>query len=147
MQLPLSTLKKAIELVHKNSNLEWDVVSLNKKVSDLTTEIAGIDQYLRVNNVEIIDLPEPLNGETVEEQAIEIFNELCTQNGNAEISKQDIDICHPLPSNRKDNKRVVICRFISRNTKAMIILAKRVNQMYKYRDHEIFIKDHMSENK
>ena len=69
-------------------------------------------------------------------------------NGNTEISKKDIDICHPLPSNRKDNKRVVICRFISRNTKAMIIQAKRANRAYKYRDNEFFINNYMSsENK
>ena len=64
------------ELLHKNSKLERDVVSLNEKVGGITTQLMGIDQYLRVNNVEIIGLPEPRNGETVEEQALQVFNEL-----------------------------------------------------------------------
>ena len=71
------TIEESNQLLHKNSKLECDVVSLNEKVGGLTTQLTGIDQYLRVNNVEIIGrLPEP---ETVEEQASQIFSKLCTQ--------------------------------------------------------------------
>ena len=64
------------------------------------------------------------------------------------VRPEDIDISHPLPSNRKDNKKVHVVRFLSRKTKFMILNAKRKeeNKEFKFRGNDVYINEHLSKN-
>ena len=94
-----------------------------------------------VNNLEIVGLPPAESqGTPIEDMLLEIFN------GLPELSKQvspdDIDICH-MPSDRKDGKLVAVCRFISRKMKLDILQAKKNSRKFTFKNHEIFINDHL----
>ena len=58
------------------------------------------------------------------------------------ISPEGIDICHALPSQRKDNKRVHVCRFVSRKVKMSILSAKKNNRDFKFRGNTVFFNAH-----
>ena len=88
-----------------------------------------------MNNVEIVGLPEPQVNVSDESMVIEAINNM---GPSTPLTPNDIDICHILPSNRKDKKRVVICKFISRKTKSMVIQTKRNNEDYKYQGIDFF---------
>ena len=115
-----------------------------KRITDLETEVNSIQQYLRVNNLEIVGLPDPNNGESDEKLLINALNEL--EGLENIVTPEDIDISHPLNSNRKDGKSVHVVRFISRKTKAMILTAKKrdTNKQFKFRNRDIFINEHLS---
>ena len=60
------------------------------------------------------------------------------------LTSEDIDISHPLPSERKDGKNVAVCRFISRKSKFRLLEAKKNNRELKYKGHLVYINDHLS---
>ena len=101
-----------------------------------------IEQYLRINNLEIVGLPdsEDDNGVTVEETLIDIFNSL----PEIEISSSDIDICQRMPSNRHDSKNIAVCKFVSRKSKYDILNAKKSARDFKYKNESVYINDHLS---
>ena len=121
-----------------------DFEKLRTKVAEMEVELNSIQQYLRVNNLEIVGLPEPNNGESEETLLIHALNDL--EGLTDHVTPEDIDISHPLPSKRKDGKSVHVVRFISRKTKAMILAAKKrdANKMFKFRNCDIFINEHLS---
>ena len=118
----LNLKEKVTNLENKNTLLSTEVEKLNKQVSDISNQLAGIDQYLRINNIEIVGLPDQREGEVDETIKLEVLNSL---NIEMTISPEDIDICHALPSQRKYNKRVHVCRFVSRKVKMFILSAKK----------------------
>ena len=84
----------------------------------------GIEQYLRVNNLEIVGLPtSDSEGVPIEDALIDTFISLPEL--SSEVSPNDIDICQIMPSDLKDQKLVAVCRFRSRKTKFDILEAKR----------------------
>ena len=113
---------------------------LQDDVSNLRNEVDGIQQYLKINNLEIVGLPPPDDEDNDESNVVKLCNSL-----NVRINYTDIDICHVIPSTRKDKKRVIICRFISRKDKHHILNAKKVNRSLKYKNNEIFIYEHLSQ--
>ena len=58
--------------------------------------------------------------------------------------KEDIDISHPIPTRRKDGKRVSVCKFICRKTKLDILEAKKKCRAFKYKGNDIYINEHLS---
>ena len=96
-------LKENVTNLENKNTLSTEVDKLNKQVSDLSNQLAGIDQYLRINNIEIVGLPDQREGEVDEAIILEALNSL---NIEMTISPEDIDICHALPSQWKENKRV-----------------------------------------
>ena len=131
-------LKETNKLLNeRNDTLEQDKVKLN----ELTSQVASIDQYLRINNVEIVGLPDLNEGDDEEMLILEALNAL---EPPTRITSNDIDISHILPTNRKDNKKVHVCRFVSRKTKNMIVTAKKAKRDFKYRGNLIFINEHLS---
>ena len=80
------------------------------------------------------------NGVTVEETLIDIFNSL----PEIKISSSDIDICHRMPSNRRDGKNIAVCKFLSRNSKYDILNAKKSARDFKYKNKSVYINDHLS---
>ena len=128
-------------LVGKNENLVHQVNNHEDEILQLTRQVDGIEQYLRVNNVEIIGLNAPVEGASDEEVVIDAINNM---NPTTPISTNDIDICHVLPTNRKDKKRTLVCKFISRKTKSMVLQTKKNNKDFKHRGNTFFINDHLS---
>ena len=118
---------------------------IRTKIAALETELNSIQQYLRVNNLEVVGLPKPNTGESEEMLLINAFNEL--EGLENIVTPEDIDISHPLNSKRKDGKPVHVVRFISRKTKAMILAAKKRenNRQFKFRNCDIFINEHLSQ--
>ena len=52
---------------------------------------------------------------------LDFFNNILDVN----VTTNDIDICHEIPSRQMDEKRVIVCKFISRKTKIDILNAKK----------------------
>ena len=111
---------------------------------ELWKEVNDIQQYLRINNLEIVGLPATNEGESEETLLVNALNSL---DGITDpIRPEDIDISHPLKTRRSDDKNVHIVRFISRKTKASILTAKKHenNRNFKFRNCDIFINEHLS---
>ena len=97
-------------------NLKKELVNLEVKSNKQEEHINALDQYLRVNNLEIVGIPPAEQvGDSVEDTLLEIFNDLPDLSN--EVSENDIDVCHIIPSDRKDGKLVAVCRFKSRKLK------------------------------
>ena len=121
-----------------------DIDNIRQEIAGLKAELNSIQQYLRVNNLEIVGLPAANDGETEETLLINALNDL---DGLEEIIRpSDIDISHPLNSKRKDGKSVHVVRFVSRKTKAMILSAKKrdANKQFKFRNCDVFVNEHLS---
>ena len=120
------------------------IKDLQKEIVAIQDEINNIQQYLRVNNLEIVGLPVPNEGESEETLLLNALNNL--EGIDNPIRHEDIDISHPLNSNRKDGKPVHIVRFLSRKTKNMVLTAKKQedNKQYKFRNKDIYINEHLS---
>ena len=93
---------------------------------DIAAENALTDQYLRINNLEIVGLSELGDGETAEDEELILIEALNSMNLPKPVTSNDIDISHMIQSNRKDNKRVHICKLKSRKTKNMVLQAKKI---------------------
>ena len=116
---------------------------LQNQVNDLQRQINSIDQYLRVDNVEVVGLPEPAEDQTDEDSLVEVFNQL--DHGFTEpFSSYDINISHVVPSRRRDGKRVVVCKFMTRKSKIAVLEAKKFKKDLKYNNNLIFINEHLS---
>lgn len=86
-------------------------------------------------------LPQPEDNESEESVLIDALNSLDL---GYDIDFADIDISHPLPSKRRDNKSVSVVKFISRKSKFDILAAKKQKRNFKYRNNDIFINEHLS---
>ena len=53
-------------------------------------------------------------------------------------------ICHIIPSKRTDQKRVAVCKCLSRKTKTKIQNKGKTIKEIKFNDNDIFINDHLS---
>ena len=101
-----------------------------------------MEQYNRVNNIEIVGLPAATEDEENEDIILEALNSL--EDLEFEITKADIDYSHPIPSRRRDGKRVNICKFVSRKAKFAVLGAKKKVQDFKYKNNTIYINEHLS---
>ena len=149
--------KEMADVKAKNVQLQEELETLkregtvgggNAEIKDLTNRIDKIDQYLRISNVEIVGLPNPINTddhkETEENLVLNAINSL--QDLPNPVRAEDIDISHPLKSKRRDGKNVYVVKFISRKTKANILTAKRTlnNRDFKFRGNDVFFNEHLS---
>ena len=66
-------------------------------------QMDSTDQYLRINNSEIVGLDNPGENETVENLILECLNGLNPEN---EVVSADIDICHALLRNLLKNTMI-----------------------------------------
>ena len=86
----------------KNNYINNQNILLNKKVNTLQEQMTNVDQYLRSNNIEIVGLPDVSN-EEVEGIVLEALNGLKPVKP---ITSNDIDICHVLPSQKDDGRKI-----------------------------------------
>ena len=86
--------------------------------------------------MEIVGLPEAEpEGTPSEEELPDLPNPL---------TSDDIDICHVLPTNRKDQKIVAVCKFVRRKSKFDILNARKNCHDFKYKENVIYINDHLN---
>ena len=132
-----------IALKEENITIKADLITCEEKLDEHENHLNGIEQYLRINNLEIVGLPvaDPVDT-PIEDELLKIFNSIPEL--PKAITSDDIDICHILPTNRNDQKLVAVCRFVSRKTKYEILEAKKKCRQFKYRDNAIYINDHLS---
>ena len=109
----------------KNDN-NMNFEKIDKEILDIKHHINSIEQYLRINNLEIDGLPQPEENESDEDVLIAALNSLDL---GYQINFADIDISHPLPSKRRDNKTLSVVKFVSRKTKFDILTAKKQKQI------------------
>ena len=137
-------LRRTIDELKDNNDNNNPENNITSELKEIRNQINDIEQYLRVNNLEVVGLPQPGQGETEEKVLIEAFNSL---NGiDIVVEPDDIDISHPLNSRRQDGKPVHVVGFISRKTKEAIISArkKETNRQYAFRGKDIYINEHLS---
>ena len=124
------------------SELSIECTNLSTETINLREQLDGVETYLRVNNIEISGLDDPVNeNETVEGLILECLNGL---NPETPLTPNDIDICHELPQRNGGKNHVV--RFVSRKTKFMAIDAKKkpANRQYTFRTKPIYINEHLT---
>lgn len=118
-------------------------IEIQEQMNSMQKQIYSIEQYLRANNLEIVGLPEPANNEEYHEDILlDALNSLPNLGYN--ITGADIDISHPIPTRRRDGKKVMVCKFVSRKTKNDILEAKKVNKFFKYKNNDVYINEHLS---
>ena len=123
------------------SNYDEEFNVIHNQMREMQNHIHSIEQYLRINNIEIVGLPEPTEDESNEQIMIEALNHLDLNN---DVAYSDIDIAHPIPTRRQDGKRVSVCKFVSRKTKIDILEAKKKSKVFKFRGNDIYINEHLS---
>ena len=89
-----------LSLTEQNLMLKNELEEANKIVSESSERIDQIDQYTRINNLKFVGV-EPQEGVSEENLILDCIREL---DPDSEIHAADIDTCHPLPSNRRDDK-------------------------------------------
>ena len=88
------------------SNYDEEIIEIQNQMRAVQTHIHSIEQYLRINNIDIVGLPEPTEEESHENIILEAFNSL--PNLGYLVAYNDIDISHPIPTRGQDRKRVCI---------------------------------------
>ena len=83
-----------------------------------------------------------MENQNEEEVILEALNNLDDIN----ITANDIDISHPIPSKRCDGKSVHVIKFVSRKAKIAILNAKIQSCDFKFTDNIIFINEHLPPN-
>ena len=149
------SLSNAANIIHiRSQNVNNEQIDTNTEkikaieleISGMNKHLLGIEQYLRVNNIEIVGMPEPsvVNDEleSHEEVLLKVLNSL--KDLDYTLTKEDIDISHPIPTRRKDGKRVSVCKFISRKTRYDILEAKKLSKIFKFEGNDVFINEHLS---
>ena len=128
----------------QNATPAPNVVDRSADIESLRKEVNEIQQYLRINNLEIVGLPEANQGESEEKLLLHALNAL--EGIENVVTPEDIDISHPMKSQRTDGKRVHVVRFISRKMKDEILAVKKLepNKLFKFRNSDVFINEHLS---
>lgn len=135
----LTVIKKEnYELQLKNANLSSEVGVLKDKVRSL-------EQYSRVNNIEISGLPV-----TAGENVVDLVKDVGTAIGVA-VKNGDISATHRVPSFKKERTPSIIVQFLSRSTREAWlrgfrekkeVLAHQVNPAFP--KQKFYINEHLS---
>ena len=137
-----SNSDKIVQLTVNNNLLSGMIKTNQAELLDLKSQIDRTEQYLRVNNVEIAGLELSTKERTDESIALSFFNDLL----EVPVVSDDIDICHVIPSKRRDKKNVMVCKFLSRKTKLKVLSAKSKLRVYNgdNEDNTILLYEHLS---
>ena len=104
--------------------LNSELTKLSARVDAIAKAIDELQDYSYRFNVKIIGVPDPKSSETAlqtSELCLKIFREM-----GAEVSTQDIDTAHRVPSrNASSGPRPIVCKFTGRLAKDDVILHRR----------------------
>ena len=116
-------------------SLTSKILLLEEENKQIKTDIEDSQRRSRINNIEVIGLPNP-NGTLMDEaMTLDVLNNSLGLN-HASI---DIEACHVVPSKQKDGKRVTVCRFLSHKVKDSVFAAKKGKRDIKYSGNNIYI--------
>lgn len=135
------------------TKIEKEKQELNQKVAVLEEKCDDLEQYSKVDNVIISglksqsyaaavdssdnrDLPNALETENVQDQVLNLFNKEL----NLNITKSDISAVHYIK--RKNKKRDIVVRFVSRQTKDSVMKNRK---KLKGRSQPLYINEHYTE--
>ena len=93
-ELTLENTKLASELAIFKENKNLD--NCKEEMMEIKRHLNGIEHYLRVNNLEVVGLPEASIDEPEEAVLISASNTLAAL--KKEIKVEDSDISHPIPT-------------------------------------------------
>ena len=111
-----------VTLKQSRDDLVNELNAVKKQCAEQEVHLNNIEQYLRANNLEIVGYPDVPITADYEETLVNLINQLPgLSTGDKRIPKEDIDICHPVQSERRDHKNVGLVRFVSRKTKLQIL--------------------------
>lgn len=112
---------------------------LKCKVADLDTKVHDLEQYSRLNNVIISNMPE-----TTSEDVFEVVSEIGTKIG-VNLDGRDIDMTHRLPNRNNsgsNNSRNIVVKFTTRRVKEKFLTAYRQNKNV---IKNIYLNEHLSQ--
>lgn len=137
------------QLKKDNEYLKSENYYLNNEVLELRDRMRNIEQYSRVNNIEVSGLPV-----TKDESVRDLLKDVGTAIG-VEVQEGDISVAHRVPSYKKERVPAMIVQFTSRSKKEewiskfrqkKTLTAKDVNKQFTAQ--RVYIHDHLSpENK
>ena len=110
-------MKVELELV-KNENRQL------KK--DLSLRINALEQRSRITNIKVIGLRKPSNLETDTGLTLDFLNNVMKAN----VTSEDLDALHEVPSRRKDQKRIVVVAFKFRSKRDEVLAHKSELRSY-----------------
>lgn len=138
-----------MEIKKENEELKASNAALKVEVRDLQGRMRNIEQYSRINNIEINGLPT-----TREENVRELVKDVGAAIG-VQVQEADIAAAHRVPSFRRDRDPAMIVQFtnrarrdewISKYRQKKTLSARDVNQHFPIQ--RVYINDHLSpENK
>lgn len=119
---------------------------LSRKNEQLTQRVCELEQYSRMNNVEIKGIPTSQG-----EDCVAVLQKIGEKVG-CTITSTDIDVVHRVPAKRESN---IIARFCSRAKKAEFAAKAKKARLTTHcigfssnQDHPVYINDHLTpENK
>lgn len=122
-----------------------EIKTLRTEVVELKRENQNLQQYTRINNVEIHGIPV-----IKDENPAEIVVNLGKHLGVA-IDHRQIDVCHRLPSRSSDFPPTLLVKFCSRITKNVLLNAKKKNRNLRSADlgvnapsRMVYLNEHLS---
>lgn len=138
------------QLKKENEEMKSKYLAVNTKVSELQDRLRNLEQYTRVNNIEVNGLPV-----TKEECVKDLVRDLGAAIG-VEVQANDVSTAHRVPSFNRDRDQALIIQFTSRarreewiskyRAKKPALTAQQVNQ--RFPSQRVYINDHLSpENK
>lgn len=146
----MDEIKKTLsEVQSENQALKASNQALSREVEGLRERLRSLEQYTRVNNVEISGVPET-KGEHIMDLLVDVGAAL-----GVGVKETDVAAAHRVPSFRKDRDPSVIVQFTTRMMKEQWIAKFRQKKSLTARDinqrfpvQRVFINDHLSpENK
>lgn len=113
-------LEENQKLLKRVDSLENVLKEKDIKISKLENKMVQLDQYSRNKNVEIHGVLSANN-----ENCIQIVEQLASEL-NLDISRDDIDIAHRLPTQSGNRSQPIIAQFISRKKRNLFLQKKRL---------------------
>lgn len=133
------------QLKKENEEIRSKNVHLSCEVRDLREKVRHLEQYSRINNIEINGVPA-----TKEESVFDLLRDVGASIG-VEVQECDISAAHRVPSFRRDRDPALIVQFtnrrmrdewISKYRQKKSLTASEINQ--RFSNQRVFINDHLT---
>lgn len=118
----LANYEKIFKAIRKEN------VFLRSKVSSLQTQLDDVEQYSRMNSLEINGIPEEKN-----ENMVDVIKKVGKVLG-VEIEEEHIDACHRLGAIKEGEKRGIIVKFTRRSTKEEFLAKRKIKRNFNTSD-------------
>lgn len=144
--------KAILDLVEEVKALRIQNAEKDRRLVQLESRVAELEQYTRVNNVIVTGLRiKPWSyaravtvdnkGEPGEQEVSSVEQQVAAflQSKGIEMDWDNIEACHPLPRRDDSDKRAVIMRFVNRKHKIALLKQGR-----KLKGSNVFMNEHLT---